>query len=324
MRSKSTYNPSDTTAIKARLLEQLPRLIECLFAGRSVHRTEFEYRIGNNGSVSIRLDNGCYFNHETGEGGDIISFIQHTLKMDFKGAVLFAKNLVGNAPLAPITPPDNLQRKIDENAMLKRDKALEMLKRSIPINNTLAEVYLRKYRAISLEQIPASLRFIEHAYNYTAGGYFPAMIASISDLDGNIIAAHCTFIAPKTGDKLQGNGIKSRLIFGGCRGGAIRLSQATEKLALCEGVEDGLSILQSAPDLTVWATAGTSNLRAVLIPDFVKEVIICADNDKAGSEAATDLAARLVAENKTVRIAKPPAGFKDFNDFLRNGNRHEK
>ena len=150
------------------------------------------------------------------------------------------------------------------------------------------------------------------------------MIASICDIDGNPIAAHCTFIDPKTGDKLQGDGIKSRLIFGGCRGGAIRLSQGTEKLALCEGIEDGISILQASPNLGVWATAGTSGLRAVQIPASVQEITICSDNDVAGVEAAKDLSARLVGEGKIVRIATPPAGFKDFNDLLRNGNHHAK
>ncbi len=321
---RNHFTTNDTTAIKARLIEQLPRLVECLCAGKQIHKSAYEYRIGNNGSISIRLADGAYFNHETGEGGDIISLIQHKLQTDFKGALVFARKFIGNAPLQPITPPDNLQRKIDEKAVQKRDKALAMLKRSIPIKNTLAEVYLRKYRAISLEQIPATLRFIEHAYNHTADGFYPAMIASVSDAIGNPIAAQCTFLDPKTGDKLQGNGIKSRLMFGGCKGGAIHLSPATDRLALCEGIEDGLSILQSAPDLAVWATSGTSNLRAVQIPDFVKEVIIFADNDVAGVEAAKDLSARLVSKNKTVRIAKPPAGFKDFNDLLRNGNRHEK
>lgn len=323
MQPKS-FTPHDTTAIKSHLLNQVPRLINCLFTGRAVHHMAHEYRIGNNGSISIRLVDGSYFNHETGEGGDLLAFIQHRLKTDFKGALLFAKNFIGNVPLTPITMPDNLQRKIDDKAVQQRDKALAMLKRSIPINNTLVEVYLCKYRAIALEQIPASLRFIEHAYNYTAGGYFPAMIASIADMDGNIIAAHCTFLDPKTCDKLQGGGIKSRLIFGGCRGGAIRLAQGTEKLALCEGIEDGLSILQSAPDLAIWATAGTSNLRAVQIPASIKEVVICADNDVAGEEAAKDLSTRLVGEGKKVRIATPPAGIKDFNDLLRNGNLHEK
>ena len=317
------FTTHDNTTIKARLLEQLPLLVGYLFVGRHVHRTACEYRIGNNSSISIRIADGSYFNHETGDGGDIIALIQHTLKTDFKGALLFAKNFIGNAPLTPIAPPDNLQRKIDEKAVQQRYKALAMLKSSIPINNTLAEIYC-KHRGITIERIPASLRFIEHCYNYTAGGYFPTMIASIVDVDGNPIAAHCTFLDPKTGDKLQGEGIKSRLIFGGCRGGAIRLSQATNKLALCEGIEDGLSILQSAPNLAVWATAGTSGLRAVQIPSSVREITICSDADVAGAEAAKDLSARLVNEGKKVRIATPPAGFKDFNDLLRNGNHHAK
>ena len=71
-------------------------------------------------------------------------------------------------------------------------------------------------------------------------------------------------------------------------------------------------------------TAGTSGLRAVQIPASVQEITICSDNDVAGVEAAKDLSARLVGEGKIVRIATPPAGFKDFNDLLRNGNHHAK
>lgn len=319
---KPTHLKNDTTALKGRLLSQLPRLVDCLFASRSKHRTAHEYRIGTNGSISIRRIDGSYYNHESGEGGDIFDLIQHTLKTDFKGALVFAKGFVGNVSLPPIPPSDNIQRKIDERAAIQRDKALAMINRAVPIKETLAEAYLRDKRGILLESLPASLKFIPHAYNFTAGGFHPAMIASICDVNGKIIAAHCTFLNPETGDKLQGKDIKSRLIFGGCRGGAIRLTEATERLALCEGIEDGLSILQCAPDWAVWACAGTSGFRAVQIPESVRELLICGDRDEAGMQAAHELSARMVSEGKKVRIAMPPEGVKDFNDLLRHGGNH--
>ncbi len=313
------FHADDTHTLKAQALTRLSQLVECLFSGRATHRTAHEYRIGTQGSISVRIADGSYFNHETGEGGDIFTLIQHVLRTDFKGALTWARDFVGNMPLPPIPPTENLQKKMDKRAARQRDKALAMLKRVEPIKGTPAEVYLRQKRGIVIEPLPTSLAFIAHAYNYTAGGFHPALIASIRNSEGNIIAAHATFLNPATGDKLQGNGIKSRLIFGSYRGGAIRLAAATDKLALCEGIEDGLSILQCSPDLPVWACAGTSGLRAVQIPLHVHEVIICADGDDAGKQAADDLSKRLIKEGKKVRLAMPPEGVKDFNDLLRRG-----
>lgn len=312
----------DTDLLRAQLLAQLPRLVDCLFAGRNIHRTAHEYRIGTQGSISLRLADGSYFNHESGEGGDMFTMIEHVLKTDFKGAKVWARGFVGNAPLPPIPSTESLQKKLDERTVRQRHKALTMIKRSVPIEKTLAEAYLREKRGIALERLPMSLGFIAHAYNYTGGGFYPAMIATMRDIEGNAIAAHCTFLDPATVNKLQGNGIKSRLIFGACRGGAIRLGEAMERLALCEGIEDGLSVLQCAPEWPVWVTGGTSGLRSVQIPLHVREVMICADRDEAGKQATDDLSARLVSEGKKVRVAMPPEGVKDFNDLLRQGGNY--
>ncbi|NDF11520.1 MAG: hypothetical protein EB060_01720 [Proteobacteria bacterium] len=196
-----------------------------------------------------------------------------------------------------------------------------MLKRSVSIKDTLAQRYIEEHRRIEAEYVPASLHFLPHAYNHTADGFFPAMIAPINSVDAEVIAAHVTFLDPKTGNKLKGDGIKSRLIFGSCRGGAIRLSGATDRLALCEGIEDGLTIL-STTDWPVWVTGGTSNLRSVELPDSIREVLIGADNDQAGLEATQHLAKRLTKEGRMVRIATPPSGYKDFNAMLCGEKHH--
>lgn len=311
---------SDTEALKSILLAELPRLIDTLFHGRFIERAAHEYRIGKQGSISIRRADGAYFNHETGQGGDVFTLIQHELRVDFMGARAWVKAFVGQngvaCDLSPVQPHNHQWRvKADAKADAQRSKAMAMLKRSLPIINTLAEAYLRHTRGIAMDQLPESLRFIEHAYNFKANGFHPAMIAEMCDVEGNPIAVHCTFLDPSTGDKLKGDGIKSRLIFGGCRGGAIRLAPATERLAICEGIEDALSVMQSS-DWPVWATGGTSNLRSVVLPDGVREVMLCIDNDDAGREAAKVGTERFIAEGRSVRIATPPAPHKDFNAAL--------
>lgn len=323
MSKMPSHTLHDSATVRSLLIPHLPRLVEHLFSDRVIHRSAHEYRIGRNGSISIRLSDGSYYNHETGEGGDIFALIQHVLRTDFSNALRFACSFVGNAPLSPTPSIENQEKKRDERAAHQRDKAIAMLKRSIPIKGTIAETYLRQHRGIcmTLSHLPTLPRFIAHAYNHSACGFYPAMIAAMRSVDGDVIAAHCTFLDLKTDNKVRGDGIRDRLIFGSCKGGAIRLAEATDRVAVCEGIEDGLSIMQCS-DWPVWVTGGTSNMRAVKIPVTVHEVMVCADSDEAGIAAAHDLAQRLVREGKRVRIATPPAPYKDFNDMLRGGGGH--
>jgi len=287
-------NKTDTATLKAHLLADVSRLVDCLFAGRTIQRTAHEIRIGNNGSISIRLDDGSYYDHESGTGGDILAMIQHTLKTSFMVTVLFAQDFLGKRPLSPIPHANRTNKKPDDYAVKQREKALAMLERSVPIYGTLAEDYLREKRGIAVG-VSSVVRFMPHAFNFSTSKEHPAMIAPIQDVKGDVIAAHCTFLDPTTGNKLGGDGIKPRLIFGACSGGAIRLSPLKKKVIVCEGVEDGLSILQSIADACVWVSAGTSGMQNLQLPISVSEVIIAMDNDPegAGQRAATSLAEQL-------------------------------
>lgn len=96
----------------------------------------------------------------------------------------------------------------------------------------------------------------------------------------------------------------------------MRLSPAlAEVIAIAEGIETGLSILQ-ATGIPVWAVLGTSGLRNICFPDSVREVIIAADADLPGESAAREAARRILAEGRRVKIARPSSG-NDFNDLLR-------
>jgi putative DNA primase/helicase len=64
-----------------------------------------------------------------------------------------------------------------------------------------------------------------------------------------------------------------------------------------------------------WAALSTSGLRALGLPNEVRNVIVLADGDDAGEAAARDCAWRWKREGRRVRIARPPLGM-DFNDML--------
>ena len=152
--------------------------------------------------------------------------------------------------------------------------------------------------------IPPTIRF--HAnLRHPSGIYAPAMVAAVEHArSGNaVIGIHRTWLRDDGGGKAALDPQKAAL--GPIAGGAVRLAPAGKILCLCEGIEDGLSILQ-ATGIPTWATLGTSNLLRVELPEIVSEVIVCADNDAAGERAAHQAAARFLREARRVRIARPP------------------
>jgi hypothetical protein len=63
------------------------------------------------------------------------------------------------------------------------------------------------------------------------------------------------------------------------------------------------------------ANASTSAMKNVILPPSVKSVIILADGDTPGDEAARISARRWLREGRMVKIARAPSG-KDFNNVL--------
>jgi len=97
------------------------------------------------------------------------------------------------------------------------------------------------------------------------------------------------------------------------------LAPASEVMALCEGWETGLSALQLY-GLPVWASLGASRMNRVRLPDIVRKVVIFADNDIAGREAAERTAQVHRDLGRIVEIRLPATGT-DFNDELIAGGR---
>jgi putative DNA primase/helicase len=140
------------------------------------------------------------------------------------------------------------------------------------------------------------------------GGHFGAPAPQM-----NLLGLHLTTLEP------DGRGRKEKRLAKGSRpkGGAIRLYPLEEgqPLALAEGIETALAV-REATGWPVWALVAASFLKEASLPPEVKEVVVCADHDKAGLEAAHALARRSLREGRRVRLAVPPEEGEDWLDSL--------
>ncbi len=213
------------------------------------------------------------------------------------------------------TPPKALERRPDDAEQQQRTEfALQKWREAVALTDSPAEVYLRER---GLKPGPdgwaASLRYHPTLKHGFTGLLLPALIAAVTIWpDRNVVGIHRTFL------RADGRGkapvTKPKMMLGRCGGGAVRLAPAWPELVLSEGLETGLSVQQSTGK-PAWAALSTAGLKAVRLPPEVETVIIAADGDKPGEEAAQEAARRFVAEGRTAKIARPPVGM-DFNDLL--------
>jgi putative DNA primase/helicase len=142
------------------------------------------------------------------------------------------------------------------------------------------------------------------------------LAAAVVSGNPNILGVHRTFLLEDGSRKTSLRPQKMSL--GEVRGASVPLAHASlgPRVAVSEGIETGLSVLQATgiPTLAALSAAG---MQTLVLPAGVQEVFIAADLDSVGMNAAEAAARRWHAEGRIVRIAKPPAGL-DFNDLARS------
>jgi DNA primase len=218
----------------------------------------------------------------------------------------------------PLKPAPVVERESREEAESKKQEkvawARDVWRECRPGGGTLAEVYMRA-RGVTLS-LPPTIRFHEALKHSDMGLTLPAMVAAVQDGCGRITGIHRTFL------RADGNGkaaVRSpKKMAGVCWGGAVRLAFAASTLAVAEGIETSLSVMQ-ATGRPVWAALSLGNMGVIELPPVVREVVLCADadaKDPAAAEALlTKAAERHAARGRWVRVARPAAGA-DFNDML--------
>lgn len=310
---------------------------------------------------------GGFKDYATDDKGDVIDLIAyvHGRPKDKRFAFDWARDFLGLKHMDPKVrqaAEDAARAKARQaeaaekaDAVQKRRRAMEMFLASKPIAGSLAETYLAA-RGVPLSQVPnleSDLRFAsrlewwrgaewreDHGRRVKVrpGPEFPAMVAAVRNLQGDILAVHCTFL------RFDGSGKadveNAKLMYGSVAGCVVRLTRGPANLSLdeaalsgrsdilviAEGIETGLSVAIAAPEARVWAATSLSNIgNAPVWHAAVRAVLIAADNVAPDASAAARAQAeeqlerardKLAVHGVPVDIMRPHAGG-DFNDLIR-------
>lgn len=183
---------------------------------------------------------------------------------------------------------------------------------TLPAAGSPVEPYLAN-RSIA-GAISDAIRFAPAApLSYNGRTTAPAMVAIVIGPGNTPCGLHVTFIKPDGSGKADM--ANPRRMFGDMRGAAVRFAPvpADGVLGVSEGLETGLSY-SLMTGLAVWACLSSSGLRNFTPPPEVKRLVVAADGDKAGTEAAAVLVERS-SRRCACAVAAAPEG-KDWNDVL--------
>lgn len=161
---------------------------------------------------------------------------------------------------------------------------------TLPLPGTPAEAYLWG-RGLVFDGIQ-DVRYHPNAPRGKEPGAHrhPAMVALVRTAEGKPCALHVTFIAADGTGKAFGQ--RSRLMFGPTRGHSLQMEPPRQGvLAVAEGIETaaGFSALHGVP---TWSALSAPGLSTFVVPRRVRKLIIAADGDAAGMNAALALASR--------------------------------
>lgn len=151
-------------------------------------------------------------------------------------------------------------------------------------------------------------------------GEFPAMLARLTNAEGKFITLHRTYLTAD-GSKAPVHSAK-KLAAGAVENGVIRLYPAGGVVCLAEGIETALSVhaLTGLPAWSVVSLPGMKRFGPETIPDGVRTIRICGDNDRsyAGAAGAYELASRLRRSRPELEVSVhiPQAAGTDWNDVL--------
>ncbi len=184
------------------------------------------------------------------------------------------------------------------------------------IHGTLAETYLRT-RGISALNELTSLRFHPRCYYRPHDDLptetWPALIASVTTLDGVITGVHRTWLDRSGLSKAPID--TPRRAMGLLLGNAVRFGRAHDVLAAGEGIETMLSLRSALPTLPLASALSANHLAAMLLPSSLRRLYIAHDADAAGKAVATALAQR--AEAAGIEAIPLSPRLDDFNEDLR-------
>jgi len=244
-----------------------------------------------------KFGEGNYHCRQCGPGGGF-KLLQAVLGVDFNTALRDVERCLG---MMPVTIPVRSSAPSPER-MKKLAQRLWSEAQPVTVGDEV-DRYLSS-RGLALPAYPKVLRFHPALgyYQKDAAGKsrkvadYPAMLACIQGADGHAVTLHRTYL--HDGGKLAAADAK-KVLSAGINGAAVRLFEATEELAISEGIETGIAV-HLATSKPVWAALSAGNLEKLWLPESVRKVCIYADNDADGDFTGQALAFGLARRMKQV------------------------
>lgn len=335
---------SDVSEV-ARALDDAAQHVAVALLGEPTSRTRDAWRWGRHGSLSVEvagIKQGRWFDHETGVGGDMLALVRRQRRGDMAAALHWSRRWLGMplertgkaagesgqrpAPMRHPTPnePRGAACSSAEGAMPADARAGAATDKTallraiwsgaVPIEGTIADIYLRRARGLELATWPADLRF--HPACRRGTDVLPALLAVMRDpVTGAGCGLHRTFLLPDGSDRLRDK--MGRAMLGNA--GVIMVSPSadvTMGLHLAEGVESTLAALALgfAP---AWAATSAGGIARFPVLPGIEALTILADADGPGLAAAEACAIRWREAGKEARILAPIDVGTDLNDVAR-------
>jgi putative DNA primase/helicase len=184
-------------------------------------------------------------------------------------------------------------------------------------------LYLKRRGFGGVWPLPDVLRY-HRAMPYWEGerklGTFPAMVAPMVAPDGRTVALHRTYLAAD-GRKADVPTVKKLTAASGTLSGACIPLHKPERgvIGAAEGIETALAAWIASGVPTV-ATYCASALASFVWPTGVRRVVVFADNDKAGREAAQTLQGRAIRAGLQASVMTPSDTGADWCDVWNAGS----
>jgi hypothetical protein len=278
-------------------------------------------------SMFVRLQNspkgpaGKWTDAATGEHGDLLDVIRHSLGLrDFREVAEEARRFLklprSESELTTQRPPARSVVPAGSQEAARRLFAI-----SAAIQGTIVETYLRG-RGIARVHHGGSLRFHPRCYyrpdEHLPTETWPAMIACVTDLDGQITGVHRTWLDPDGFDRIRLGKAPietPRRAMGDLLGNAVRFATADDDVLVAgEGIETMLSLRCALPTLSMAAALSANHLSAMLLSSSLRRLYIARDADAAGDMVQTILSNRAQAAGIEAISLSPRLG--DFNEDL--------
>lgn len=251
---------------------------------------------------------------------DVIGLCQRIHKLnDYRSAAELLsqqlRELRKNYKLARVSHKA-VQERLDRIGQQKEQKkkwAADIWELCLPIKNSPAEKYLNN-RGLFSECWGAepAIKFKRIKHKET-NRFLPAVVFAVSEKPlwegGEVGAIHRVYLKGDGGSKIDGTNahgrIEAKMALGSISGKAIWFGKSSEKLYVCEGPEEALTLRYGADKDFVVSTVYANNYHCLTIPTYVKEVVLVYDNDEAGFKAFQLAVVSYKKQGKIVKAITP-------------------